>query len=135
MAVPAAAGGPGHRLLAVRVDQALKGDGRLRKRHRKLGAEQLDRRVDRGDVDQDARDQLPFAVSLDISPQRPLVAGATGEIAKRPRLDPLCGQALEVGDVDRLTGTHGGQRIRETRRMVPCVTKHGSESERIGDRS
>ena len=45
---------------------------------------------------------LQRAPGVDIAGESALVAGAAGEVAERARLEPLLGEALEVGDADRL---------------------------------
>ena len=54
------------------------------------------------DVDQHPRVQRVAAEGGDVLAQRALVAGAAGEVAVHAGLEPLGGEPLVVGDVDRL---------------------------------
>jgi hypothetical protein len=92
----------GHSPLAVGVGEQLEGDWRDEDRHGELGAEDGGPGRHLGDVDQHPRSQLPALERLGVAAQRALVAGPSGEVGVRPRLEPLEGQALEIGDVDGL---------------------------------
>ena len=87
-------GGPRHRDLAVGVEQPLEGDRRDQERHRYLGAEDGRRRAHLADIDQNARAQRAPGVRGDVVAQRPLVAGAAGEVAVDAGLEPIGRPAL-----------------------------------------
>ena len=71
-------------------------------RHRDRRAEHRCRRGDVGDVDEDARPEPQRAPCLDVAGEGELVTGAPGVVAERPRLEALLGEALVVGDADRV---------------------------------
>jgi hypothetical protein len=82
------------------VREQLEGDRGNQERDFELGAEDGRPGRDVGDVDQDARPELPALVGIGIPPQGPLVAGAAGEVAVGARLELLERETLEVSDVD-----------------------------------
>jgi hypothetical protein len=69
------------------MGEQLEGDGSHQERDLELGAEHGRLRRDVGDVDEDARAQLPALKRLGIAPQGALVAGAAGEVAVCTRLE------------------------------------------------
>jgi hypothetical protein len=95
------------------MGEQLEGDRGHQERDFELGAE--DGRPCRHirDVDQDPRPQLPSLVRLGVPPQGALVAGASGEVAVRARLELLERQPLEISDVD---GIGDGRRLFRVRR-------------------
>jgi hypothetical protein len=84
------------------VGQELKRDWSNQDRHLDFSAEHGRTSGHLRDVDEDARTQLPALIRLGVSPQGPLVPGATGEVAVSPRIELLERQVLEIRDVDRL---------------------------------
>jgi hypothetical protein len=87
------------------MGEQLKGDRGNQEGDVELGAEDGRLGRDVGDVDQDARAQLPALVGLCVPAQRSLVPGAAGEVAVRARLELLERETLEIRDVDRLRDT------------------------------
>ena len=83
------------------MSDALERDRRDEQRHRDPRPEH--RRLGRGraHVAEDARPEDPAAVRLEVLPQRVFVARAAREVAERALVEPLRGEALVVGDVDR----------------------------------
>ncbi len=63
--------------------------------------------ADLADVDEHARAQSPAREGGDVVAQRALVAGTAGEVAVHAGIELLGGEALVVGDVDRLRRWHG----------------------------
>jgi len=84
------------------VGEQLEGDWPHQERNLELGAEDDRFGRDVRDVDQNAGAQLPALVGLGVTPQGPLVAGATGEVTVGPWLELLERKLLEIGDVDRI---------------------------------
>jgi len=112
--VPAIAGRTGHPLLAVGVGEQLEGDWPHQERNLELGAEDDRFGRDVRDVDQNAGAQLPALVGLGVTPQGPLVAGATGEVAVGARLELLERQPLEISDVEGIGDRKRLFRVRRT---------------------
>ena len=82
------------------MGKELEGDRRDQERDVELGAKDGRLVRDLGDVDQDARPQLPALRRLGVPPQGSLVTGAAGEVAVGTRLELLEREPLEIGDVD-----------------------------------
>jgi hypothetical protein len=76
------------------MSQQLEGDRRDQKGDLELRAEDGRLGRDVGDIDQNARSKLPALIGLGVAAQRPLVAGAPGEVAMRARLELLERQPL-----------------------------------------
>ena len=83
-----------------------------------------------GDVDQDPRQELPALVGLGVPPQGSLVAGAAGEVAVGARLELLCREPLEIGDVDRIGDA---RRLFRVRREGIGSEAHGGSPRGRGD--
>jgi hypothetical protein len=88
--------------LSIRMSHPVKGRGRDEHRHRDLSAEHGRRRRRALHVDEDTRSQPVSAPGFDVLPQRPLVAGAAGEVPECAFLEDALGEPLVVGDGERL---------------------------------
>jgi hypothetical protein len=94
--------------------EQLERDRRNQERDVELGAEDGPLGRDVGDIDQDARAQLPALVGLGVTPQGSLVARAAGEVAVRTRLELLEREPLEIGDVDGISDARRLFRVRRS---------------------
>jgi hypothetical protein len=96
------------------VGKELEGDRGNQERDVQSGAEDRRSGRDLGDVDEDARAQLPALIGLGVPPQGALIAGASGEVAVGARLELLERKPLEVGNVDGIGDPRRLFRVRAT---------------------
>jgi hypothetical protein len=76
-------------------------DRRQQERSGKAPAEELDRRVARGNVVQDARDDPQAIESVSVGAHRPLETGAAGDVGERLRTHSLACTFLKTRWIDR----------------------------------
>ena len=111
------------RAVAVGVVELLVGDGRDDDRQLDLRPEHGRRRRDRGHVAEDARPERPACEGGAVLAQRPLVAGAAGEVGPRAWLDALLGDPLVVRDGEEPLHATTPRRCGERPRPLPRGTR------------